>query len=151
MILTVILHPEHVDRGLSASSAHLRNHNSMWNPHSVPGIGVAVPPTGANSVPARRQSQYRPTKEAMAGHHTSETSSKAKNQSIETARSYEPKATPDPEPSNQDIEHQSTLSRQITPQFTQERQETEIQDAVERVARKSIYPQTVPQTHRTGP
>jgi DHA1 family multidrug resistance protein-like MFS transporter len=38
------------------------------------------------------------------------------------SQSDEPKATPDPEPHNQDIEHQSTLSRQTTRQLTQERQ-----------------------------
>lgn len=50
------------------------------------------------------------------------------------------KSTPDSDSFNQDIELQRTLSRQDTRQFTQERLETEIQDAIERVASKPIYP-----------
>ncbi|KFY84390.1 hypothetical protein V500_09353 [Pseudogymnoascus sp. VKM F-4518 (FW-2643)] len=49
-------------------------------------------------------------------------------------------STPDSDSFNQDIELQRTLSRQDTRQFTQERLETEIQDAIERVASKPIYP-----------
>ncbi|KFY03048.1 hypothetical protein O988_01719 [Pseudogymnoascus sp. VKM F-3808] len=52
----------------------------------------------------------------------------------------EPISSPDSESYNQDIELQRTLSRQDTRQFTQERLATEIQDAVERVASKPIYP-----------
>ncbi|KFY78009.1 hypothetical protein V499_02721 [Pseudogymnoascus sp. VKM F-103] len=55
-------------------------------------------------------------------------------------QSDEPYATPDPELYNQDIEHQSSLSRHTTQQLTQERLETEIQDAVERTTSKPIYP-----------
>ncbi|KFZ16575.1 hypothetical protein V501_02160 [Pseudogymnoascus sp. VKM F-4519 (FW-2642)] len=99
-----------------------------------------VPP-GANSVSTWAARPVSPDKGGDAGHHFSETSSEVNNQSRETgSQSDEPKATPDPEPCNQEIKHQSILSRQITPQFTQERLETDIQDAVERVARKSIYP-----------
>ncbi|OBT91980.1 hypothetical protein VE01_09948 [Pseudogymnoascus verrucosus] len=54
--------------------------------------------------------------------------------------SDESNSTPDSESFNQDIELQRTLSRQDTRQFTQERLETEIQDAIERVASKPIYP-----------
>ncbi|KFX89297.1 hypothetical protein V495_03328 [Pseudogymnoascus sp. VKM F-4514 (FW-929)] len=52
----------------------------------------------------------------------------------------EPISSPDSESYNQDIELQHTLSRQDTQQFTQERLASEIQDAVERVASKPIYP-----------
>ncbi|KFY22590.1 hypothetical protein V493_06490 [Pseudogymnoascus sp. VKM F-4281 (FW-2241)] len=56
------------------------------------------------------------------------------------SESDESKSTPDSESFNQDIELQRTLSRQDTRQFTQERLDTEIQDAIERVASKPIYP-----------
>lgn len=57
-----------------------------------------------------------------------------------SSQSDDLKSTPDSESFNQDIELQRTLSRQDTRQFTQERLETEIQDAIERVASKPIYP-----------
>lgn len=56
------------------------------------------------------------------------------------SQSHEENATPDPEPYHQDMERQSTLSSQTTRQLTQERLDSDIQDAAERTTSKSICP-----------
>ncbi|KFY46609.1 hypothetical protein V495_02359 [Pseudogymnoascus sp. VKM F-4514 (FW-929)] len=56
------------------------------------------------------------------------------------SQSSETQVTPDLQPCDQDIEHQSTLSGQTTQQLTHERLDADIQVTIERVASEPIYP-----------
>jgi DHA1 family multidrug resistance protein-like MFS transporter len=56
------------------------------------------------------------------------------------SQSFETQLTPDLQPCDQDIEHQSTLSGQTTQQLTHERLDADIQVTIERVASEPIYP-----------